>query len=128
MGASGTSKKEAATERTAPPSRRGRRASTLLVVLAGAAAALAGSLAIAACDDSGAVKEPTGARPTGTTPGAPPGTPPVTPDGGGDAGSDCFMNPKTHFEIINACTTAQKITKNPTLPRLLPDGGLPPPS
>src|ERR1700712_4018693 len=39
--------------------------------------------------------------------------------------SDCFTNPKTHFEIINACTDAQSIDKNPTLPLLLPDGGLP---
>jgi hypothetical protein len=41
--------------------------------------------------------------------------------------SDCFTNPKTHFEIINACTDAQKIDKQPSLPLLLPDGGLPPP-
>jgi hypothetical protein len=46
-----------------------------------------------------------------------------------DAGppdADCFMNPQTHDEIINACTTAQKITKNPTLPLLNADGSLPP--
>ena len=36
------------------------------------------------------------------------------------------MNPTTHFEIINACTDAVKITKNPTLPLLFSDGGLPP--
>ncbi len=83
----------------------------------------------AACDDSSsAVKEP---PPNGGTDGGNPGT-----DGGGngfDAGTlpdgapkDCFDNPKTHFEIINACTTATKITKNPTLTKLLPDGGLPP--
>ncbi len=50
-------------------------------------------------------------------------------DAVGDAGTpdaDCFTNPTTHDEIINACTTAQKITKTPTLPLLLPDGGLPP--
>jgi len=60
----------------------------------------------------------------------------VVPDGGssgsldgGDAGpSDCFENPTTHFEIINACTNAVKITKNPTLTKLGPDGGLPPPN
>jgi len=87
---------------------------------------------IVACDDSSnAVKEavtPTGdsgALP-GTDGGGPmPGTDggPTLPDG---APSDCFMNPKTHFEIINACTDAVKITKNPTLPLQYPDGGLPP--
>lgn len=84
-----------------------------------------------ACDDSGsnAVKEanptPDGGGPQpGVDSGVPPGTDagPTLPDG---APSDCFMNPKTHFEIINACTDAVKITKNPTLPLLLGDGGLP---
>lgn len=89
----------------------------------------ASAMAVVACDDSSsAVKE----------------TPVTTPDGGGvmpvaeagpgtdgstgvDSGpSDCVMNPHTHLEIINACTDAVKITKNPTLPLLLPDGGLPP--
>lgn len=49
---------------------------------------------------------------------------PVVDAGTPDA--DCFTNPQTHDEIINACTTAQKITKNPTLPLLEPDGSLPP--
>jgi len=46
----------------------------------------------------------------------------------GDAGApdaSCFTNPMTHEEIINACTTAQKIYKQPTLPLLEPDGSLP---
>lgn len=55
---------------------------------------------------------------------APKDAPPPADAGTPDA--ECFMNPQTHHEIINACTTAQKITKNPTLPLLLPDGGLPP--
>jgi hypothetical protein len=49
-----------------------------------------------------------------------------------DAGMDadrpepaCFENPKTHAEIINACTTAQKYVKKPTLPLLNMDGSLP---
>lgn len=44
-----------------------------------------------------------------------------------DAGvpSDCFMNPTTHLEIINACTTADKVDKMPVLPLLNPDGTLP---
>ena len=79
----------------------------------------------AGCDDSSsAVKE----RATG------PGS---SLDGGGLSGGDgslgedggpkdCFDNPTTHFEIINACTNATRIAKNPTLKKLLPDGGLPP--
>ena len=40
---------------------------------------------------------------------------------------DCFENPKTHYELINACTTAQKVDKTIDLTgKLLPDGGLPP--
>lgn len=83
---------------------------------------------LVACDDSNAVKEPS-PTPTGTN--AVDSGPPIATDGGitdgGDAGpSDCVMNPKTHAEIINACTNATKITKNPVLPKLLPDGGLPP--
>jgi len=86
------------------------------------------SLAHVACDDSSnAIKEPapdsgrsgndSGPLSDGNGPGV----------DGGDAGpSDCFLNPKTHFEIINACTTAVKITKNPTLTKLQSDGGLPP--
>ena len=88
------------------------------------AGALAASLALAACDDSSAVKE--------TLPDAGPSTAPdatATPDGGpgADGGpTDCFTNPQSHEEIINACTDAVKIAKNPTLPLLYPDGGLPP--
>jgi len=87
-------------------------------------------LLLAACDDSSsAVKEPS-PTPTGTN--TVDSGPPIVQDGGpgsdgGDAGpTDCVMNPKTHAEIINACTNATKITKNPVLPKLLPDGGLPP--
>ena len=65
--------------------------------------------AVAACNDSGGSN---GDLDAGTL-----------PDG---ATKDCFDNPKTHFEIINACTNATRIEKNPTLPKLLPDGGLPP--
>lgn len=92
------------------------------------AAIIVGAAGYVACDDSSsAVKEPT-PNPTvdsGTS---------VTPDGGGgtvdggggDGGpTDCVQNPTTHEEIINACTTAVRITKNPTLSKLQ-DGGLPP--
>ena len=39
--------------------------------------------------------------------------------------ASCFENPQNNDEIINACTTAQKIYKDSTPPLLLPDGGLP---
>lgn len=42
----------------------------------------------------------------------------------GDA-SDCYADPKTYLEIINACTDAEKIDKRPTLPLLRADGSLP---
>lgn len=55
-------------------------------------------------------------------------------DGPRDAGVDaepgppdaaCFENPQTHAEIINACTTAQRVFKKPNLPLLNQDGSLP---
>ncbi len=98
---------------------------SLALVLAVAAMGLTH---VACTDDDTAVKEAApdagGGKDTGPTTtgdGSVPGT-----DGGDAAPSDCFTNPQTHFEIINACTTATRITKNPVLPALLPDGGLPP--
>jgi hypothetical protein len=91
--------------------------------------AIASSVLYIACDSSdSAVKEPTpvpdsGLLADGARPDAGPLPDGALPDG---APGDCFLNPKTHFEIINACTDAVKITKNPTLPLLLTDGGLPP--
>ena len=46
------------------------------------------------------------------------------PAGGPDA--SCFTNPTTYNEIINACTSAQKIYKTTHLPLLGSDGSLPP--
>jgi hypothetical protein len=44
-----------------------------------------------------------------------------------DAGApDCYTAPKSYVELINACTDAEKVVKNPSLPLLGPDGGLPP--
>jgi len=83
-----------------------------------------------ACDDSSnTVKE---VKPTPDSGVLADGAP--APDGGplpdgalpDGAPSDCFMNPQTHEQIINACTDAVRVTKNPTLPLLLADGGLPP--
>jgi hypothetical protein len=47
-------------------------------------------------------------------------------DTSSDAATDCFANPKTYLEIINACTAAEKISKAPVLPRIRADGKLPP--
>jgi hypothetical protein len=104
-----------------------RRIAVVVAVLA-----FMSGVALIACDGSGnAVKEqnPTvdsGGQPTVDSGGPLPGMDsggPTLPDG---APSDCYLNPTTHLEIINACTDAVKITKNPTLPLLYPDGGLPP--
>lgn len=51
--------------------------------------------------------------------------------GGGEGGEgggapDCYMNPQTHVEIINACTDAEKVDKAVNLPLLGSDGTLPP--
>ena len=48
--------------------------------------------------------------------------------GGGGAGGapDCYTNPMTHVEIINACTTADKVDKVSNLPLLGQNGELPP--
>ncbi len=38
----------------------------------------------------------------------------------------CIENPRTHIEILNACTNAQSVDKKPVLPLLRADGTLPP--
>ena len=49
-------------------------------------------------------------------------------DAGIDAPADasCFNNPQTHNEIINACTTAQKLPVTYKPPLQKADGSLPP--
>lgn len=71
---------------------------------------LIGLLLVAACGDSANVKEDAAVH-----------------DAGVDAPPDasCFENPQTHNEIINACTTAQKVHKDSHPPLLDPDGTLP---
>lgn len=52
----------------------------------------------------------------------------TTQDNHTDAGTfdaGCVTNPTTSLEILNACTDAGYLDKAPTLPLLLPDGGLP---
>lgn len=86
-----------------------------------------GASMLLACDDSGnAVKENVAPRDSGVGTEVDSGRP---TDGGpvsDGAPTDCFANPRTHFEIINACTDAVRIVKTPALPLLSPDGGLPP--
>jgi hypothetical protein len=92
--------------------------------------AMSGVIAVACDDSSSSVKENPDGGPTNPPP-PPQGPQPndgglpdaFLPDG---APADCYTNPTTHFEIINACTNAVKVVKNPTLPLLYPDGGLPP--
>jgi len=38
---------------------------------------------------------------------------------------ECYQDPKTHAEIINACTTAQFVDKTPFYPAKAPNGVLP---
>ena len=62
-----------------------------------------------------------------TSPAADTGLPPSDAGLAVDAGAlDCYTAPKSYVEIINACTDAEKVIKNPTLPLLGPDGSLPP--
>ncbi|HEU4405524.1 MAG TPA: hypothetical protein VFS43_09560 [Polyangiaceae bacterium] len=86
-----------------------------------AALALLGALAIAAC----------GAEEPAANPIAPVGAAGAGGAGGSGGaaggGPDCFMNPKTHREIINACTNAVRVKRTPNLKGLNADGSLPPP-
>ena len=50
----------------------------------------------------------------------------VVMDAPGGPDASCFTNPTTHEEIINACTTAQKIYKSSHPVLLGSDGSLPP--
>jgi hypothetical protein len=60
--------------------------------------------------------------------GSAPKDAPLHLDGGADAAPDasCFTNPTTHDEIINACTTSDKIYKDSHPPLINDDGSLPP--
>ncbi|MEO8552642.1 MAG: hypothetical protein ABI678_21845 [Kofleriaceae bacterium] len=64
-----------------------------------------------ACGDDGNTKKDGGTVPIDAAP---------------TADADCFTHPTTNDEIINACTTSQKIVKHPNLPLVGSDGSLPP--
>lgn len=55
-----------------------------------------------------------------------PSPPPA--DLGSPASDDmsCYTQPTTHLEILNACTSAQSVSKQPVLPLLRAYGTLPP--
>ena len=99
-----------------------------------AASALGAALAVGACggDSLPSDAQSTATSTTTTGPGSSSGD--GVGGGGGAGGSggagggapDCFTNPKTHLEIINACTTADEIDKTPKLPLFGPNGELPP--
>ena len=59
------------------------------------------------------------------------GDPTAAAGSGGSGGSsnepECYENPTTHHELINACTDAVKVEKTPALVGLNPDGSLPAP-
>ena len=86
----------------------------------------------AACTDDSGVHDTPILKDAGPLPGTdgsmtnPDGSPIDMRDGAPPPGLDCFPDPKTHDEIINACTDAARVDKHPTLPLLLADGGLPP--
>jgi len=50
----------------------------------------------------------------------------AAPDAPSAPDASCFDNPQTHYEIINACTTAQKVYKDSHPPLIGSDGTLPP--
>lgn len=46
--------------------------------------------------------------------------------GRANADLGCYASPRTHVELLNACTSAQSVDKRPLLPLLRSDGSLPP--
>jgi len=78
-------------------------------------------VSLGACGDSSA-------NPPGPPDARGPDAPVVEVDASPQApDASCFMNPTTHAEIINACTTADKVDKDDSnLPLLNDDGSLPP--
>lgn len=87
---------------------------------------LCGAIAVSACDgqtpsDSGSTSSSSASSSSGGEGGAG-----GAGGAGGNGGANCVSDPKTHIEIINACTDAEKVDKVVKLPLLNPDGTLPP--
>lgn len=90
------------------------------------------ALAFVACDDSSnaVVENPDAGKSSSSGQTTSGDAGPVKFDAGvDDAGQpkDCFDDPKTHFEIINACTNADKVVRTPKSSKILADGGVPKP-
>jgi hypothetical protein len=100
---------------------------SVLATLSASVLAIGALLVYSACSSDDTVNEATadaGSSSSGGTSGTT-----VNPDGGtlpDGAPADCVQNPQTYLDILNACTDATRIQKNPTLDKLLSDGGLPP--
>lgn len=106
---------------------------------------LGSSVLYMACSDDSAVTEPPGntSGGTGTSSGQSSGQttsgdagPPKYDAGVDDAGNpkDCFDPPFTadstysvHFKIINSCSSADKVVRNPKSTKIFADGGVPTP-
>ena len=76
--------------------------------------------AAAACGDGDPSADPSDA-PSGSTIDAS-----IGPDAAPGPDAACYEDPRTYLQIINACTDADKIDRNPVLPLLNDDGSLPP--
>ena len=85
---------------------------SLLSLLFALFAALA-IVTVAACSDDTSAQMDMGGAPDLAT-------------GGSAMDMGCFMNPTTHVQIINACTSAQSYDKTPFYPAAAPNGVLPP--
>jgi hypothetical protein len=92
-----------------------RKLPALFAVLVGAI--VISSTVVTGCGDNGG-------HPANSD--GPPADAPRPPDGS-TPDADCYNNPQSYLQIINACTTAQKVAKSVTIPGILPDGGLPQP-
>jgi predicted outer membrane protein len=83
-------------------------------------AALALPLVLAACGGSKNTNTPADAKVIVEPPDA------GIADAAPPADANCIDNPTTSQELMNACTTATKVAKDPTLTLQYQDGGLPP--
>jgi hypothetical protein len=87
---------------------------------------LLAAAAVGACgDDDAGAKPDAGGLPIDASSSLDATHPEAAPDADVSP-SDCFLNPTTYLEIINACTDAEKVTKTPVLRLLGADGKLPP--
>jgi hypothetical protein len=91
------------------------------------ATALACGGAFVACTEDAPHDQPASVVDSGADSGAAVDASDANTGDSSDSAPECFINPKTHYEIINACTDAARVDKHPTGLPFLPDGALPPP-